>query len=535
MKKSGAFFLVYAGLLSLALTLHLGAANAAAQTGDGVNTGLASPVGVPSPAHCTVPVEWTPLEPFEVGVYDVGNFPVVDVVVSANFIRCAGYDLCLSSPCPGYPCDPVTQILSAVTDCTGKAIFTIAEGPIGGPCQVDLTADGFLIGTTLCKAVVPVDPIELEIAPLFQDGYMELIDNSTLSIDRWGCTLTAWTMYVNWALKKLDLHFKDLYGNMGGLMQFTPAQLNELLKSHRMQGALGKTYDGWGNEIGADGTPVSPGNADMNFCGLWDTVRKYTSEQSFEKKALTSSTFRSSTPGVTEGATIPEGGVVLDDTYKYVLKELQAGRPVVVRVRNDTHSVLVKSFHQKAGELVGVGRYDIADPAKDAVDDKGKPFEWLDQEPDGNRIWGWDAMVTQAGGVHRAYMVPGLRWVDPEDLCDPVANPEQYGQQELRPAYPNPYAADVASGGAPLAFALDPVRPNPSRSGSLTVRFSLPTDAPARLDLLDVAGRRIASHEVGAGQHTLDLGAGQHFAPGLYLVRLTQGANTRTTRVAVLR
>jgi hypothetical protein len=92
---------------------------------------------------------------------------------------------------------------------------------------------------------------------------------------------------------------------------------------------------------------------------------------------------------------------------------------------------------------------------------------------------------------------------------------------------------DVAS--AVRSFVLDPVRPNPSRGGSLTVHFSLPTDAPARLELLDVAGRRIASHDVGMDRHTLDLGAGQHLAPGLYLVRLAQGANTRTTRVAVLR
>ena len=55
------------------------------------------------------------------------------------------------------------------------------------------------------------------------------------------------------------------------------------------------------------------------------------------------------------------------------------------------------------------------------------------------------------------------------------------------------------------------------------------------VDLPDVAGRRISSHEVGADQHILDLGEGQHLAPGLYLVRLTQGANTRTTRVAVLK
>ena len=68
--------------------------------------------------------------------------------------------------------------------------------------------------------------------------------------------------------------------------------------------------------------------------------------------------------------------------------------------------------------------------------------------------------------------------------------------------------------------------------------FTLPTAATARLELLDVGGRRIASHEVGslgAGRHTLDLAQSQHFAPGLYLLRLTQGANTRTTRVAVIR
>jgi len=93
-------------------------------------------------------------------------------------------------------------------------------------------------------------------------------------------------------------------------------------------------------------------------------------------------------------------------------------------------------------------------------------------------------------------------------------------------------------GEASFAFALEGVRPNPTRGGALKVRFSLPTDAPARLELLDVSGRRVVEREVGslgAGQHTLDLGAGQHLAPGLYLVRLTQGANTRTTRVAVLR
>jgi len=86
------------------------------------------------------------------------------------------------------------------------------------------------------------------------------------------------------------------------------------------------------------------------------------------------------------------------------------------------------------------------------------------------------------------------------------------------------------------SFALEPVRPNPVQGGTLTVRFTLAGGMAASLDLLDVAGRRVATREVGslgAGPHSTNLGTGQHLAPGLYLVRLTQGTNTRVTRAAV--
>jgi hypothetical protein len=96
---------------------------------------------------------------------------------------------------------------------------------------------------------------------------------------------------------------------------------------------------------------------------------------------------------------------------------------------------------------------------------------------------------------------------------------------------------DVPGGGS-LAFALEGVRPNPSHAERLSVVFTLPTAASGKLELVDVSGRRVVEREVGslgAGQHTLDLGQGQRLAPGLYLVRLTQGTNTRTARVAVIR
>jgi len=90
---------------------------------------------------------------------------------------------------------------------------------------------------------------------------------------------------------------------------------------------------------------------------------------------------------------------------------------------------------------------------------------------------------------------------------------------------------------AALEFALDPVRPNPARGGALTVHFMLPSNAPARVELLDVSGRRVVGREVGslgAGRHAIELGEGRRLAPGLYLVRLRQGANARVVRVVVL-
>ena len=91
--------------------------------------------------------------------------------------------------------------------------------------------------------------------------------------------------------------------------------------------------------------------------------------------------------------------------------------------------------------------------------------------------------------------------------------------------------------GALLAFALEGVRPNPASGDALNVAFVLPSGAAARLDLLDVGGRLVLSREVGslgAGRHQVKLAAGRGVAPGLYWVRLAQGANQRTARVSVI-
>ncbi len=82
-----------------------------------------------------------------------------------------------------------------------------------------------------------------------------------------------------------------------------------------------------------------------------------------------------------------------------------------------------------------------------------------------------------------------------------------------------------------LSLALAAPRPNPV-VGDLVLTFTLPSSAPARLEILDVSGRRVAAREVGgfgAGSHTLRL-AGVRPGAGLYFVRLTQGAGSATTR-----
>ena len=84
-------------------------------------------------------------------------------------------------------------------------------------------------------------------------------------------------------------------------------------------------------------------------------------------------------------------------------------------------------------------------------------------------------------------------------------------------------------GQEPLAFALEGIRPNPTSGLELAVHFVLAPGVAASLELVDVAGRRIVAREVGSlgeGRHTLNLGAGRHLAPGLYLVRLRQGVRS---------
>jgi hypothetical protein len=93
---------------------------------------------------------------------------------------------------------------------------------------------------------------------------------------------------------------------------------------------------------------------------------------------------------------------------------------------------------------------------------------------------------------------------------------------------------DVPSGSE---LALAGPRPNPAL-GDLTVSFSLSDASPARLEVLDLAGRITFSRELvglGAGNHVLRLAGDRSLAPGVYLLRLTQGHSLRTARAVIMR
>lgn len=86
-------------------------------------------------------------------------------------------------------------------------------------------------------------------------------------------------------------------------------------------------------------------------------------------------------------------------------------------------------------------------------------------------------------------------------------------------------------------LALSAPRPNPSR-GSLNFRIELLAGPAARLELYDLAGRRVASQSLGdlsAGSHSVAFNVPLGLRAGIYQARLVQGARTVAVRAGVIR
>ncbi len=88
---------------------------------------------------------------------------------------------------------------------------------------------------------------------------------------------------------------------------------------------------------------------------------------------------------------------------------------------------------------------------------------------------------------------------------------------------------------APAAFALRGVRPNPGRAD--IVSFALDRAGDVRVEVIDIAGRRVLEHRweaLGPGEHTRALARPGELRPGVYLVRLSHGGRTASTRAIVM-
>ncbi len=132
-------------------------------------------------------------------------------------------------------------------------------------------------------------------------------------------------------------------------------------------------------------------------------------------------------------------------------------------------------------------------------------------------------------------------WGTPDSYYAGAIDEVRIYDEELTPAAVAAlYAAraGVAPGTSGASLTLDRIAPNPVRASSVRVEFSLVADAPAQVELLDLLGRRVATERVAnptAGRHTVTFDGHGAFPPGVYLVRVSQGAATTSRRVTLLR
>jgi hypothetical protein len=87
-----------------------------------------------------------------------------------------------------------------------------------------------------------------------------------------------------------------------------------------------------------------------------------------------------------------------------------------------------------------------------------------------------------------------------------------------------------------VELALRGFQPNPAGE-DVSVAFALAGSGPARLDVFDVHGRRVATRDVGtmgAGAHVVRLQSAARLVPGVYLLRLSLPGQTLTTRGVIM-
>lgn len=161
----------------------------------------------------------------------------------------------------------------------------------------------------------------------------------------------------------------------------------------------------------------------------------------------------------------------------------------------------------------------------------------------------WQVSEGTAARVFRS--TDGVAWAYLGDAAVGGDGRVSFTDTDVVPGTRYAYRLGLTSGGAEsyvgqgwvevpafTEFAVRGAFPNPAKSG-FSVTFSLPSASPATLEVIDLAGRRVVSREVGtlgAGRHTLSLeNATRRLPIGVYAIRLTQGSLVATSKVSIVR
>lgn len=158
---------------------------------------------------------------------------------------------------------------------------------------------------------------------------------------------------------------------------------------------------------------------------------------------------------------------------------------------------------------------------------------------DGFYVFYWDLFDTAAHYAPNTISAPSVAFFAPASSARPAPASDQ-GRASSEKAEPMPTDAHTAMQGEPSValpadYALDANYPNPFRS-STTIRYGLPEEATVRLDVYDLAGRRVATLVDGAqaaGWYEVEMQA-RDLPAGLYVYRLQANAfvsNRRMVRV----
>ena len=171
-----------------------------------------------------------------------------------------------------------------------------------------------------------------------------------------------------------------------------------------------------------------------------------------------------------------------------------------------------------------------------------------DADPTHVSLTWYEAGDQSAATVYRR--IGGGSWVALASLAPDGSGYLRYIDSAIEPGGLYRYRLGVVRGGTEsffgevevqvpqvARFALEGASPNPAPK-DLIVAFSLDSGSPAKLWLLDIAGRRVSERDVGSlgpGRHVLNLGATAPLPPGIYLLRLEQSGRSRLARVSVVR